>query len=205
MQNINSLENQREKRAISISKYKDFYLGDFYLKLELTNNNELHLVNYNTKKLDGIKFFLKLTISILQKSSDLFKKFDKIENIYEIIIKIIEEKQYKLYNSANRVIFSIIPNLIINNKKEILLYLNKVSNDINNDFYKVLSDEINKLRKIINKLINHENINDNNDNINNNNLTEIKMLKEENTQIKKEIDNLKQMINNNSGLNQIIK
>jgi hypothetical protein len=84
--------------SLVISKYRDFYLGDFYLKLELTNNNELHLVNYNTKILDGIKFFLKLNINILQKASDLFKKFDKIENIYEIIIKLIDEKKYKLYS-----------------------------------------------------------------------------------------------------------
>lgn len=123
---------------------------------------------------------MKLTINILQKASDLFKKFDKIENIYDIIIKLIEEKKYKLYNSSNKVIFSIIPNKIINNQKEILLYLNKVTNDINNDFYKVLSDEINKLRNTINKFVNPEDIV-----INNNNLIEIKMLKEENTKIKK--------------------
>ena len=192
MQNLNLLE-QKEKKPLSTSKYRDFYLGDYYLKLELTNSNELHLVNYNTKILDGIKFFLKLTINILQKASDLFKKFDKIENIYDIIIKLIEEKKYKLYNSSNKVIFSIIPNKIINNQKEILLYLNKVTNDINNDFYKVLSDEINKLRNTINKFVNPEDIV-----INNNNLIEIKMLKEENTKIKKEINELKQLINNNN-------
>ena len=178
MQNINLLE-QKEKKTSSIIKYRDFYLGDFYLKLELTNNNELHLVNYNTKILDGIKFFLKLNINILQKASDLFKKFDKIENIYDIIIKLIDEKKYKLYNSSNKVIFSIIPNRVINNQKEILLYLNKVTNDINNDFYKVLSNEINKLRYTINKLINPENI----ENINNNNLLELKMLKEKKKKI----------------------
>ena len=88
MQSINQLEYSKEKKFITTttSKSKDFFLGAFYLKLELANNNELYLVNYNTKKLDGIKFFLKLTISILQKASDLFKKFDKIEKIYEIII-----------------------------------------------------------------------------------------------------------------------
>ena len=194
MQSINTLEKSKEKKFISISKCKDFYLGDFYLKLELTNSNEMHLINYNIKKLDGIKFYLKLTIGILQKASDLFKKFDKIENIYDIIIKLIEEKKYKLYNNTNKMIFSIIPNMIINNTKEILLCLNKVSNDINNDFYKVLSNEINKLRNIIYKLINPEEID-------NNSLLEIKMLKEENIKIKKEINKLKTIINNNSMFN----
>ena len=195
MQSINQLENSKEKKFITTttSKSKDFFLGDFYLKLELANNNELYIVNYNTKKLDGIKFFLKLTIDILQKASDLFKKFDKIEKIYDIIIKIIEEKKYKLYHSSSKVIFSIMPNNIINNTKEILFYLNKISNEPNNDFFKVLSDEINKLKKIIYKLINPEEININN-------LTEIKKLKEENIQIKKEINKLKQLIIDN-GIN----
>ena len=194
MQSINQLENSKEKKFITTtSKSKDFFLGDFYLKLELANNNELYIVNYNTKKLDGIKFFLKLTIGILQKASDLFKKFDKIEKIYDIIIKIIEEKKYKLYHSSSKVIFSIMPNNIINNTNEILFYLNKISNEPNNDFFKVLSDEINKLKKIIYKLINPEEININN-------LTEIKKLKEENIQIKKEINKLKQLIIDN-GIN----
>ena len=193
MQSINQLEYSKEKKFITTAKSKDFFLGDFYLKLELANNNELYLVNYNTKKLDGIKFFLKLTISILQKASDLFKKFDKIEKIYEIIIRLIEEKKYKLYNSSSKVIFSIMPNNIINNTKEILFYLNRASNETNSDFFKVLSDEINKLKKIIYKLINPEEININN-------ISEIKKLKEENIQIKKEINKLKQLIIDN-GIN----
>ena len=192
MQNINPLENSKEKKFISMVKSKDFYLDDFYLKLELTNNNELHMINYNIKKLDGIKYFLRLTISVLQKASDLFKKFDRIEKIYNLIIKLIEEKKYKLYNYANNIVFSIIPNDLVNNKKEILLYFNKVTNDTNNDFYKVLSYEINQLKNIIYKLINQPEIN-----INNNNLSEIKTLKEENIRIKKEINELKQIINNN--------
>ena len=85
-----------------------------------------------------------------------------MEKVYDLIILLIEEKKYKLYNSGNKVIFSIMPNDIINNKKEILLYLNKDSNDLNNDFYRVLSDEINKLKKVIYKLINPEDINANN-------------------------------------------
>ena len=195
MQYINQLENSKQKKFISIAKSKEFYLGDFYLKIELTNNKELSLINYNTKKLDGIKYSLKLSLSILQKASDLFKNFDKMENIYELVILLIEEKKYKLYNSGNKVIFSIMPNDIVNNKKEILLYLNKESNDTNDDFYKVLCDEINKLKKVIFKLINPEDINNNSNS--NNNLLEIKMLKEENIQIKKEINKLKQLINNN--------
>ena len=119
---------------------------------------ELSLINYNTKKLDGIKYSLKLSLSILQKASDLFKNFDKMENIYDLVILLIEEKKYKLYNSGNKVIFSIMPNDIVNNKKEILLYLNKESNDTNDDFYKILCDEINKLKKVIYKLINPEDI-----------------------------------------------
>ena len=194
MQYINQLENSKQKKFISIAKSKEFYLGDFYLKIELTNNKELSLINYNTKKLDGIKYSLKLSLSILQKASDLFKNFDKMENIYDLVILLIEEKKYKLYNSGNKVIFSIMPNDIVNNKKEILLYLNKESNDTNDDFYKVLCDEINKLKKVIYKLINPEDINNNS---NSNNLLEIKMLKEENIQIKKEINKLKQLINNN--------
>ena len=51
MQYINQLENSKQKKFISIAKSKEFYLGDFYLKIELTNNKELSLINYNTKKL----------------------------------------------------------------------------------------------------------------------------------------------------------
>ena len=194
----NSSESSKEKKSInivSIIKSKEFYTGEYYLKIVLNSNNELIIVNYNTKKLDGIKFSLRLNLGILHKASNLFKRFEKIDNIYDLLIKLIEEKKYKLYYNSNKMIFSIMPNVIINNTKDILLYLNKENNDVNNDYYKVLSDEINKLRKITDILINSDN---NNKYSINENLKQIKLLKEENKAIKDEINLLKQMINKNN-------
>ena len=106
----------------SIIKYKDYYTEEYYLKIALTNSNELLIINYNTKILDGEKFMLKLTINILHKASNLFKKFDKIETFYDLLIKLLDNKKYKLSFNSNKILFSIMPNNFINNKKDILLY-----------------------------------------------------------------------------------
>ena len=162
MENSTSSDSLKEKKFnfSSIIKYKDYYTGDFYLKIGLKNNSELIIINYNTRKLDAEKFSLKLNIGILHKASNLFKKFEKIDEFYDLLIKLIDEKKYKLYiNSEKKMIFSIMPNNAINNNKDILFYLNKDNNDINIEYNKVLSDEINKLKKIIDILITSDNNN----------------------------------------------
>ncbi len=189
MKNICLTETSIDKKTDSTKKNRDFYLGEFYLKIELTNKDELHFTIYNIKKLDGILFELKVTLGALQKTYDLFKNFDRLESLYDIIIKLIEEKKYKLYSTANKVIFSLIPNKILNNNKEILFCLSKISNKLNNDFFKILFDEINQLRVIVSHLIN-------NNETNNDNSREIKTLKEENMQIRKELNYLKHLITN---------
>jgi Leucine-rich repeat (LRR) protein len=203
MENSTSSDSPKEKKVINttILKYRDYYTGDYYLKICLTSNNELLITTYNIKKLDAIKFSLKLNIGILQKSSNLFKKYEKIEIIYDLLLKIIDEKKFKISNNSNKIIFSIMPNNYINNNKEILLNLNREIYDTCNDYYKVLSDEICQLRKIINMLINADNNNKcsikENSNI-------IQLLKEENIAMKEEINFLKQMIKNNDNTSRSI-
>ena len=91
----NSSESSKEKKSIniiSIIKSKDYYTGEYYLKIVLNSNNELIIINYNTKKLDGIKFSLRLNIGILHKASNLFKRFEKIDNIYDLLIKLLKKR-----------------------------------------------------------------------------------------------------------------
>ena len=94
MEYSTSSESLKEKKINIpiIIKYKDYYTGEYYLKIGLTQNNELLLINYNTKKLDGEKFSLKVNIGILHKASTLFKKFEKMESFYELILKLMDEK-----------------------------------------------------------------------------------------------------------------
>ena len=199
MDNSTSPESSKEKKSnfTPVFKFKEYYLGDYYLKLGL-NNNELLIVNYNTKVLDGIKFSLKLNIGILHKASKLFKKFDKIDSIYDLILKIIDDKKFKLYNDSNKMVFSILPNNLLNNNKDIYLQLSKDNNDINNDYYKILSNEVNKLRNIIDILMT---TGKNNKFLINDNSNQIKILKEENKAIKEEINTLRQMIKNKNNIN----
>jgi hypothetical protein len=152
------------------NKYIEFYIDNYYLKIAL-NNNEIIFIIYNIKLLNSIKYELKTNQSEIYNLSKIFRIYQNIEEIYEVFIQLIKEKNYKIEGIKNdvRIIFEITD--IFKKSKEIELILK--SEDDKNEYLKILSKEI-------------INIKDN----------EIKKLIEENKEIKEEIQNLKNMIKN---------
>ena len=157
-------------------KYKDFYLGNFYLKICLNNNdNEIIYIIYNVILLDSIKYELKLKQAEIYSLSKVFKMYDNLEEIYEILCKLIEENNYKIEYKNNNMILILKICDIFKKDIEIELLLNRY--DENNEYMKILSKEVIKIKN----------------NIQN---EEINKLIEENKKIKLEIKNLKNAIQN---------
>jgi len=152
------------------NKYIEFYIDNYYLKIAL-NNNEIVFIIYNIKLLNSVKYEIKTNKNEIYNLSKIFRIYENIEEIYEVFIQIIKEKNYKIeeINNDIRIIFEISD--IFKKNKEIELILK--SEDDKNEYLKILSKEI-------------INIKDN----------EIKKLIEENKEIKEEIQNLKNMIKN---------
>ena len=174
-------------------KKKEFFAGEHFIRIEITQNNELLLVYYNIKKLDGIKYSRKYNLTSLHKINTFFKSFGKIDDIFLLILKLIDEKKYNIINNISNVSFNFSVNFQ-NNSKEIIFILNKGNDEKNqglDDYSKILSNEIIKFRKVLDLLITSYN---SNNKIITNNVNEINSLKEENKTIKNELNTLKQLI-----------
>ena len=159
--------------------FKEFYnLSGFYLKLSHMQD-ELVIIIYDIEKLDGVKYELKIKLNDIYQLSSLFKGYSNIEEIYKLIIKLIDENNYSLKKEKNEVIFILKMKDILNNLKEIQ-FIAAESNDKvninNNEYINVLINEIKQMRSN-NKLIEE--------------------LKEENKYIKNEINKLKSKLNIN--------
>ena len=138
----------------SIEKFKEFYylLNNFYLKISYNNCDEIEMIIYDINLLDSIKYGITITTDELYEISGSFKVYDKIEDIYEIIIKLIEEKKYNIIKKEKDIIFEIIMSDILNNIKKVNIILDKI--DENNEYIKILSKEIfnikdNKIKNLI--------------------------------------------------------
>ena len=161
------------EEKIYIKEYKEYEnLNGYYLKLE-HNNKDMNIIIYNIEKLDGKKYEIKIKLNEIYLLNKLFKSFNNIKEIYEAIIKLINNNKYKIEKINNEIIFIIIIKDIFDNNNEIKFILKNINKD-NDEYINILSNEINNMRNNI-KLINE--------------------LKEENKIIKEEINELKNKIN----------
>lgn len=91
----NSLEKD------DIREYKEYYLKEYYLKIGYNANNQIILIIYNIQLLDNIKYEIKIYLNDFYTVNKSFKIYDNIKEIYDALIKIIEENNYKIKKQSN--------------------------------------------------------------------------------------------------------
>ena len=77
-----------QEKKINIKEFVN--LQGYYLILKYIDNNII-MIFYNIKDLDGIKYELKMKLDDIYKLNNIFKIFNSIEEIYNAIIKLIDE------------------------------------------------------------------------------------------------------------------
>ena len=159
----------------STENYKEFtnILDEYYLKIEYSLDNKLTIICYNIKLLNNIRYEAKISREELYELSSAFKPYQKINQIFEVIVKIIEDGKFEIKQNSNNI--SLIINITdmfsqIIKVKIILLDSNDGKRD---EFLCILSNEIIKIRK---------------------QKDELDIIKKEQEDFKKEIEELKQMI-----------
>ena len=136
----------RESVIKSIQDSKEFQnlLNDYYLKAELYFDN-LKLICYNQKLLDNIRYEVQLSIDSLHQLCPAFKAYD-LKQIYEIIIKIIEDGKCEITKKDDDLIFNMKIVDPLGKDLNESIKLNGSSNK-KDEFLDVLSREIILLRK----------------------------------------------------------
>jgi len=175
-----------------VLKSKEYYnLSNYYLKLFYTDGEQLDIICYNMKMLDGIKYELKINLEEIYEISNIFRQYTNMKDLYELFIDLINDNKYEIKNgNDNNLIFNLtISDIKRNNHIIKFILINEKSNNTK-EYISILSNEIKNLRMI-----------------NENNMQEIKVLKMENKEIKKEISDIKSIVlefqknNNNNNVN----
>ena len=80
--------------SIAKENYSDeFYnYGDYYIKLNCNDNEELNIICYNMEKLDGIRYEIKMNIQQIYNLSNTFNQYNNIKDVYDLISEFIKEK-----------------------------------------------------------------------------------------------------------------
>ena len=136
----------RESVIKSIQDSKEFQnlLNDYYLKVELYYDN-LKLICYNKKLLDNIRYEEQLSIDSLYQLCPTFKAYE-LKQIYEIIIKIIEDGKCEIIKKDDDLLFNMKIMDPLGKDLNASIKLNGSSNK-KDEFLDVLSREIILLRK----------------------------------------------------------
>ena len=183
------------------SKYKEFYKNSYYIKIEVNNSQEISFIIYNIELLDSIKYQIKLQLKEFYYLSKTFKMYDTIEEIFNVLIELINNNNYEINKDTIRFIIAD----VFQKRKEIEMKLNK--EDDNNEYLKILSKEIKNKNDIIKNLQDNYNnlkneikemknlINKLNDNINNSSQKDNKSIN----------NNINQIKNNNMQINEKIE
>ena len=160
--------------------FKEYFnLNDYYVRLSFQENEDIHIISYNSSLLNGIKY------ETLIKSEEISQKTENFSSrqLYDLILNKLDENKFNIKSDENSInIILLETSSYIQQNKDIVISIPKNKSHITTEYEKVLSNEINKLRQE-NKTIKSE-INDlknmikllncvkdnNNININNNNL-----------------------------------
>ena len=100
--------------------------------------DELEIIIYDIEELDGVRYELKINLNEIYHLSSIFKGYSTIQEIYKLIIKLINENNYslkKLEKEKNKMIFLLKMKDILNNIKEIQFVMEerKYIDNINNN------------------------------------------------------------------------
>ena len=146
-------------------------LNDYYLKVELNSYDKLKLICYNKKLLDNIRYEKEISIDSLYQLCPAFKAYD-IKQIYEIIIKMIEDGNFEIKKNED-VFFYIKITDPLGSQLKVPFKLNDTNSNKKDEFLDILSKEIISLRK---------------------QKEELKEIKNEQNEFKKEIEELKKFV-----------
>ena len=131
------------------------YNKDYYISIN-NYNEELSIIAYNISLLDNIKYETSFDLDDLKSLSNYFINKNDINEIYQILIKLIKEKKFNFEKQGDDLFFSLLIsdlNSSINNEdsnKEIQFIL--FGEKENSEYIKVLTKEIKKLRDEVNSL-----------------------------------------------------
>lgn len=170
-----------------INSKKDYISFDdiYFLKLNIDENfKNIILVCYNTTELENKRYEVKISKFDFEQMEKIFKMYNTLEDIYKLVIPIIESKRYKIIsqNDEDKLIINL--NFIINDYgKAIEINLSvemklNTNGDFTSDFNYILRHEIIQLKKKYNQ--------------------EIFDLKKQNKSIINELNEIKKMIKNSS-------
>jgi chaperonin cofactor prefoldin len=147
-------------KPIIPSKMKDFpvFVGkdNFNLSISYSNDSIKFFLNHKDKNDEPLKFAKSFSFEELNKISKWFKIFDSLEEVYEDIIKLMENKQVNINLEEN--IAKLVFNINMEKIKEfdIVLAKKELTKDelINNliSENKELKIKVNNLEKRINSL-----------------------------------------------------
>lgn len=172
-------------------QYKEYYNDNYYLKIGINKNNNIIIRCYKSDILNNICYQKCLDIIEIKQINKIFLSFETINEIYNLILKVLNNNSYKIEYINDIIIINIInPNI-----DNIQITLDKIYNYDIFEYNKLLVNNINKLKNEINQILYfNKNKNDNNyeysNDINNNNIfSEINYLKEEIKTIKKDLSN----------------
>ena len=149
-------------------------LQGYYLCLKY-ENKQIEFTIFNQDILDGIKYELKINYLSLCKLSKLFDKCNNIQDIFDELVELLDQKKYKIIKKEENILLVLSDKDEFNQIQEVKLNLvNKGRN--NDDYTNFLLNEIKSLR---------------------NSLNEINILKEEITKLKNFIMNKIEIPNQN--------
>ena len=166
--------------TISQKVYKDFD-DNYFVKVYLDEKNDkIIILCYETTELENKRYEIMLTKTDLNYTHQVFKMYDKLEEIYEMFFKNFESKRYTIKNSNDDDKLIIDLDFIINiNKQNVAINFSlnleeNTNGDFSNDYNYILKNEIIRLKKKYDK--------------------EILELKNENKLINEQLDKQRQLI-----------
>ena len=141
---------------------KDYISFDdiYFLKLNIDEKGkDIILVCYDTTELENKRYEVKISKFDFEQMEKIFKIYDTLEDIYKLVIPIIESKRYKIISQNDEDKLIIHLNFIINDYgKNIEVNLSvemklNTNGDFTSDFNYILRHEIIKLKKKYNQEI----------------------------------------------------
>ena len=120
-------------------------LNGYYSKISFIKD-EFSIIMYNISSLEGIRYEFKMKRKELYNLTPAFKKLRKVYEIFKMIIEIIDENNYKIIKEDNKLKLILAINNSLIEEKEITFLLNKNKKNDKNEYIRILSDSIKKLR-----------------------------------------------------------
>ena len=150
---------------------------NYMLKINYLENDDLiDLICYNLFETDNKRYEISISKTELNEMNKLFKIYDNNKQIFEILVKLFNLNKYKIINLSEKMNLDLYF-VIMNNNVDISIELNmNLNGDFRDDYYYILKNEIIDLKKKFDKEINN--------------------LKEENRSLSKELNEIKEIINN---------